>query len=127
MHPVSDSVADLALLIARAAEDRKATDIRVLQVEEVCYLADYFVIVSGFSVAQLRAIAKAVEEQVLLACGRRPARREGAAETGWVLLDYGDVIVHIFLPKQREFYNLEMFWSRATPVPLPEAAIPATS
>jgi ribosome-associated protein len=103
----------LAETIARAADDRKGADIVMLQVSQVSYLADYFVIVTGFSKVQVRAICQSIEEKVAVEWQRRPVRVEGEAEGTWVLLDYGNVIVHILLPKEREFYNLEAFWGHA--------------
>lgn len=104
---------NLALTIASAADDRKGADIVLLQVAQVSYLADYFVIVTGFSKVQVRAICQSIEERVAIEWQRRPLRVEGKAEGTWVLLDYGDVIVHILLPQEREFYNLEAFWGHA--------------
>ena len=106
--------------IILAAEDRKAADIVILKVGDVSYLADYFVIATGFSRIQVRAIAEAIEEKVVLTCNKSPLRTEGKAEGNWTLLDYGDVIVHIFLPQEREFYNLEAFWGHAERIPLPQ-------
>lgn len=103
----------LAVTAAQAADDRKAGDIALLKVADVSYLADYFVIASGFSRVQLRAIAEAIQEQVQKTLDRRPVRSEGLKDGSWVLLDYGDVIVHILLPSEREFYNLEAFWGHA--------------
>lgn len=103
----------IAETIARAADDRKGADILLLQVAQVSYLADYFVIITGFSKVQVRAISQSIEEKVALEWQRRPVRVEGEAEGSWVLMDYGDVIVHILLPKEREFYNLEAFWGHA--------------
>jgi ribosome-associated protein len=104
---------ELALTIARSADDRKGWDIVILKVGEVSYLADYFVIVTGFSRAQVRAISLAIEEKVEKEWQRKPVRVEGVAESSWILQDYGDVIVHILLPQEREFYNLEAFWGHA--------------
>ncbi|HEY9607931.1 ribosome silencing factor [Allocoleopsis sp.] len=103
----------LALTIAQAADDRKAGDIAILRVGEVTYLADYFVIVTGYSKAQVRAISQAIEQKVEMEWQRRPLRTEGVAESSWILQDYGEVIVHILLPQEREFYNLEAFWGHA--------------
>ena len=103
----------LALTIAHAADDRKGADIVLLKLGTVSYLADYFVIVTGFSSAQVRAIAGAIEDTVETELGRLPLRTEGQSEGSWVLMDYGDVIVHIFMPKEREFYGLEAFWGHA--------------
>ncbi|MCS6782217.1 MAG: ribosome silencing factor [Gloeomargarita sp. SKYBB_i_bin120] len=109
----SDPATQLALTIARAAEERKGQDILLLRVAEVSYLADYFVLVTGYSPAQVRAIARSIEEQAAQQCHRRPRHQEGSPEGGWVLQDYGDVIVHIFLPRERAFYDLERFWAHA--------------
>ena len=103
----------LAWTVAEAADDKKAGDIVILQVAEVSYLTDYFVIVTGFSHAQVRAIADSIEGKVEVECQRPPLRVEGRTDAAWVLMDYGDVIVHIFLPTEREYYNLEAFWGHA--------------
>jgi ribosome-associated protein len=112
---------NLAATIAEAASDRKAGEILLLRVAEVSYLADYFVMMTGYSRAQVRAIAEAIEAQVESEWQRRPLRTEGKSEGSWVLQDYGDVIVHIMMPKEREFYNLEAFWVHAERISLPES------
>nr|WP_242017725.1 MULTISPECIES: ribosome silencing factor [unclassified Trichocoleus] len=101
------------MTVATAADDRKASDIVLLNVAEVSYLADYFAIATGFSRVQVRAIAQSIEEKVETQCQRLPLRVEGKAEGSWIVMDYGDVIVHILLPPEREFYNLEAFWGHA--------------
>lgn len=114
--PVADTSTEsgqLAVTIAEAASDRKAGDMVLLKVADVSYLADYFVMTTGFSRVQVRAIADAVLDKVEKDLNRRPLRIEGKAEGSWVLLDYGDVIVHVMMPKEREFYNLEAFWGHA--------------
>jgi ribosome-associated protein len=111
--PAEDDTLTLAQTIARAADERKGADIIILQVGEVSPLADYFVIVTGFSKVQVRAIARSIEEKVEQDLGRLPRRTEGQSEGSWVLQDYGDVIVHILMPREREFYNLEAFWGHA--------------
>ena len=113
---------DLARTIAQAADDRKAKDIVILKVTDVSYLADYFVIVSGLSMPQLRAIANTIEQQVEDAHGRTPLRTEGETDGNWLLIDYGDVIAHIFMPEEREFYGLEAFWGHAERVPFDPSA-----
>ncbi|GAX35008.1 ribosome silencing factor [Nodularia sp. NIES-3585] len=112
---VSDN---LALTVAEAALDRKADDILVLKVTDVSYLADYFVIMTGYSRVQVRAIAESVEAKVQTDWQRRPLQTEGKADSSWVLLDYGEVIVHIMMPTEREFYNLEAFWVHAERISL---------
>lgn len=110
---------EIALSAASAASDRKAGDIVMLKVSEVSYLADYFVLATGYSRVQVRAIAQAVEDQVEEKFLRRPIRTEGKADGTWVLQDYGDVMVHIMMAKEREFYNLEAFWGHAEKIELP--------
>lgn len=110
----------LVQAIVLAADDRKAAEIVVLKVSDVSYLADYFIIATGFSRIQVRAIAEAIEKKVAEACHQYPQRIEGKAEANWTILDYGDVIVHLFLPQEREFYNLEAFWGHAERLELPE-------
>ncbi len=85
----------------------------MLRVSEVCYLADYFVIVTGFSNVQVRAISQAIADQVEEEWQRLPLRTEGQSDASWVVMDYGDAIVHILKPQEREFYNLEAFWGHA--------------
>ena len=111
---------ELALLSAAAAADRKAADLVVLRIAEVSFLADYFVLVTGYSKAQVRAISQSIEDKVEEQLNRLPIRSEGQAEGSWVLKDYGDVIVHIMMPKEREYYNLEAFWGHAQRVDLPD-------
>ncbi|NES83618.1 MAG: ribosome silencing factor [Moorea sp. SIO2B7] len=103
----------LAWTIAEAADDRKAGDLVLLRVAEVSYITDYFIIATGFSTTQVRAIADSVEEKVKKTWQRHPLRVEGKAKATWILQDYGEVIVHILLPQEREFYNLEAFWGHA--------------
>ncbi|MEC4983376.1 MAG: ribosome silencing factor [Oscillatoria sp. PMC 1068.18] len=108
-----DTSKNLAMTIAAAADDRKAGDIIILGVEEVSYIADYFTLVTGYSKAQVRAISDSIQAKVEQGWQRRPLRIEGKTEGSWVLLDYGEVIVHIMLPQEREYYNLEAFWGHA--------------
>ncbi|MBK1987492.1 ribosome silencing factor [Sphaerospermopsis aphanizomenoides BCCUSP55] len=119
---VTDDVSGkLAITIAEAGSERKAGEILLLRVANVSYLSDYFVMMTGYSRVQVRAIAAAIEEKVESDWQRRPLRTEGKAEGSWVLQDYGDVIVHIMMPKEREFYNLEAFWVHAERIPLPNS------
>jgi len=110
----------LAETIAEAASDRKAGDIVLLRVAEVSYLADYFVMMTGYSRVQVRAIADAIEEKVETELQRNPLRTAGKAEGSWVLHDYGEVIVHVMMPKEREFYNLEAFWGHGERIEYPK-------
>lgn len=99
--------------IAEAADDRKAEDIVILKVDQVSYLADFFVIATGFSRTQVRAIADSIEDKLQKEYDRLPLRLEGQSEGTWILQDYGEVIVHVFSPQEREFYKLEAFWGHA--------------
>lgn len=103
----------LALKIASTADAKKAQDIVLLKVDEVSYLADYFVIITGFSRTQLNAIAEAIDDQLETEFNLLPVRVSGKREGNWIVQDYGDVIAHIFLPEEREFYDLEAFWGHA--------------
>jgi ribosome-associated protein len=104
---------ELAKIIAEVAADKKASDITVLDIRELSVLADYFVICTGANARQIQAIADAVEDK--LSSLKAPTRGfEGGANTGWMLLDAGDVIVHIFGPMERDFYRLERLWSGAS-------------
>jgi ribosome-associated protein len=100
----------LALVAAEACDDRKAVDIRLIRVDEVSSLADWFVICSGLTDVQVRAIARSVEDSIEEQGGRLPLRREGQSEGRWVLLDYGELIVHVLTPQERSYYDLESFW-----------------
>jgi ribosome-associated protein len=100
----------LARMAAEACDDRKAVDIRLIRVEEVSSLADWFVICSGLTDVQVRAIARSVEDCLETEVGRLPLRREGQSEGRWVLLDYGELIIHVLTPQERSYYDLEAFW-----------------
>ena len=104
---------ELALQIADAAEDKKAENIVLLKVTDISYLADYFVIITGFSRTQLKAIAESIEEKIEEKYNRVPVRVSGKREGDWIVQDYEDVIVHTFLPEEREYYDLEAFWGHA--------------
>lgn len=95
-----------------AAEAKKARDITVLNINEISTLCDYFIICSGGSTPQVKAIAEHIEEK-LAEQHVIPLRREGIREGDWVLLDYGDIVVHVFKDEEREFYNLERLWGDA--------------
>jgi ribosome-associated protein len=106
---------EVARKIVDAAEDKKAADIVLLDVSELTSMADYFVICSGGSERQLDAIGDNVAEK-LRDEGVRPIGREGGANSHWTLLDFGAVIVHVFAPPERDYYQLERHWSKAKTV-----------
>ncbi len=108
-----DSVSrDFALSIAETISDTPARETLVLDIQPISTVADYFVVTSGENERQLRAIARELLE-TLNATNRRPDRSEGSANAGWILLDYGNVIVHIMDIEQRAFYRLEELWAEA--------------
>jgi ribosome-associated protein len=101
----------------KAAEDKKANNLVVLDLRKAAGFTDYFVICSGTNSRQIRAIADGVME-ALAADGDKPAHVEGYDRSEWVLLDYFDFIVHVFAPETRAFYDLERLWGNAEQVPV---------
>ena len=108
--PASDEAVALAVVAAAAAEDRSASDVVVLEVADVLVLADLFLVVTVSNERQLGAVASSIEE-AMHAQGRKPLRREGVPSSGWVLLDFGDLVCHVLHSEQREFYALERLWA----------------
>lgn len=108
------------MLAASAAASKKAIDPIVLDVAETLVITSYFVIVSGSSDRQVAAIADEIEDVLRVQGGVKPIGREGERERTWVLLDFADVVVHVFQPEEREFYRLEKLWSDAPRLELPE-------
>ena len=101
--------------MVEAAGDKQAADIVLLDVQGVCSFADYFVICSGDSQRQIQALYDEVGH-ALKKEGILPNHHEGTVDSGWLLLDFGNVIVHIFAPFEREYYQLDKLWSQAKPV-----------
>ena len=100
-----------AIVAARAADDKGAQDVVVLDVGPVLAVCEHFVIASGTNTRQVRTIADEVQDQVRLQCNVKPLRTEGVADAQWILLDYGDVVVHVFLDETRRYYDLERLWA----------------
>jgi ribosome-associated protein len=109
----------IALAATEAARDKQATGVVVLDVAELLSITDYFVISSASSDRQIKTVIQAVEERVRRDLDLRPVRREGEGDAGWWLLDYVDVVVHVFSEEQRRYYDLERLWRDA---PRPEWA-----
>ena len=103
---------DVAIAAARAAADKQAADIVVLDVHATIVITDLFVICTAGSQRQIRTVIEAIEEAVRR-LGERPARREGEHDAGWWLLDYIDVVVHVFGEEERAYYDLERLWRDA--------------
>lgn len=97
--------------IVKALDEKKAEEIKVIKISELTVMADYFIIANGTSNTHVRALAEEAEDAVSKA-GVQARNIEGRA-TGWILLDYDDVVVHIFTPRDREYYNLERLWQDA--------------
>ena len=103
---------DLAEAAATLALDRKAADVVILDLREISSVTDYFVLCTGRSDVHVRAIVERIEAG-LAETGERPLAREGVAHGSWALLDYGDVVAHVFQPETRAFYDLERLWGQA--------------
>ena len=101
----------LVKLAAGACDDIKAGDIKLLKVDEVSTIADWILITEGLSDVQVRAIINNVEKTLREEADLLPLRKEGINEAKWALLDYGDLIINVFQPNERKFYDLESFWS----------------
>ncbi len=115
MEAVSLEALELAHKAVEAASDKLATDVVMLDVRGICSFADYFVICSGESSRQVRTIYEEVEH-IMKNEGVLPHHHEGKLDSGWLVIDYADVIVHIFNTTERDFYQLDELWSRATQV-----------
>jgi ribosome-associated protein len=102
---------------ARAALDRKAIDLVLLDVQTLSNVTDYFLVCSGRSTTHLASITEAIRAD-LKEEGIRPLHAEGSTESGWVLLDYGDVLMHVFLEDTRAYYALERLWGDAPSIPV---------
>ena len=112
-EPESTTSTERARIAAHAADDKKGEDIVVLDVAEIMGIVDAFVITHASNTRLVRAIVDEVKEQLLVLAGVKPRSIEGLDDMSWVLLDYGDLIVHVFLAETREFYGLERLWTDA--------------
>ncbi|NLJ41847.1 MAG: ribosome silencing factor [Clostridiales bacterium] len=104
-----------ALKIARILQDKKALDVLVLDISSLTAIADYFIIASGRSESQVRALYEEVEEK-MKEQGLEVKRRDGQQGNRWIAMDYGDVIIHLFHHEEREFYSLERLWAGGVPL-----------
>jgi len=117
------SIADLVAAAAAAADSKGGEDIVALDVSQPLPLVDAFLLVSGTSERNVAAIADAVEER-MLELGYKRLRREGRTESRWVLLDFGDLVVHVFHEEERIYYGLERLWKDCPVIPIPAADVP---
>jgi ribosome-associated protein len=120
---------DRALVAVDAAAAKKGEDIAVLEVGEIISIIDYFVLVSASNTRQVRTIVEEVEHAMRANDGSRPIGVEGLADATWVLLDYADIVVHVFLEATRAYYDLDRLWADAPRVPIAAepAAVPQVS
>ncbi|HEX2054114.1 MAG TPA: ribosome silencing factor [Actinomycetota bacterium] len=114
--PIPKESRSKALIAAEAASAKKAGDILILEVEPLIGITDYFIICSGNTERQVKTITDEVMKK-MLERGFKPYRREGEKEARWVLLDYLDIVVHVFHVEEREFYGIERLWRDAATVP----------
>jgi len=106
---------EIARLATEAVSEKQARDIAMLDVRGLCSFADYFVICSGETKRHIEAIWQGVDE-ALRHRGIKPHHNEGSSDSGWMLADFGSVIVHIFAPPERDYYQLDRFWDKAIPM-----------
>jgi len=117
--PAPEPLDERVVTALHAAADKKAHDLIVLDLRAVASFTDYFLLASGTNARQVQAVADEVVERVRREHRSKPARVEGYSTAEWVLLDYGDFIVHVFEEKARRFFDLERLWRDAARVPLP--------
>ncbi len=98
-------------LAAKSADELKAINIKLIQIEKVSSIADWIMISEGLSSVQVRSIIKSIEDNLAKEANILPLRKEGIQEGKWALLDYGEIIINVFQPKERKYYELESFWN----------------
>ena len=123
METPSKTSRECALIAARAADERKATDIVVVKVGDVVDVTDYFVIVTAANTPHVEAVLDSIEEKVRIEAHVKPISREETRDRSWELLDYGNFVVNVFQPEAREYYRLETLWRDAPLIDLAEAGI----
>ena len=109
----------LVLMAARACDEKKAKEIKVININKVSYISEWILIAEGLSDVQVRSITNSVEMELKENANIDPIRKEGINEAKWALLDYGDLIINIFQPEIRKFYDLESFWSNGENLKFP--------
>ena len=121
-----EAIETLVRIAADAAAEKKATDVMALDVRETLVVTDFFLIATGANDRQVHAIADSIEG-ILRDHGAKPIGREGERELKWVLLDYGDFVVHVFQPQERDFYRLERLWGDSARLALPASVANITA
>jgi ribosome-associated protein len=115
--PAEESAVRRALVAAEAIADKKGADLAVLRVGDILAITDVFVMASASNTRQVKTIVEEVERAIAEHDGSRPRSVEGLGDASWVLLDYGDVVVHVFLAETRAFYDLDRLWADAPSIP----------
>lgn len=118
MHTISTEMANIAV---EALKDKKARDIRLLDISEITTLADYFIIATGTSTTHVQSLADEIEEK-LDKSGYKLHHKEGFRSGRWILVDYGNIVIHVFHDEERKFYNLERIWVDAKSIPVDSEA-----
>ncbi len=106
-------------MAAQACNEKKAKDIKLIKIDKVSFISEWILIAEGLSDVQVRSITKSVEGELREKAQIEPLRKEGVSEAKWALLDYGDLIINIFQPEIRKFYDLESFWSNGDNLTFP--------
>ena len=109
----------LVYIAAKACDDKKAKEIKLINIDKVSYISEWILIAEGLSDVQVRSITNSVELELREQANIEPIRKEGINEAKWALLDYGDLIVNIFQPEIRKFYDLESFWGNGDNMQFP--------
>ncbi|MDC3077868.1 ribosome silencing factor [Prochlorococcus sp. AH-716-O05] len=109
----------LVLIAAKACDEKKAQEIKLINIDKVSYISEWILIAEGLSDVQVRSITNSVEAELREKANIEPIRKEGVSEAKWALLDYGDLIVNIFQPEIRKFYDLESFWNNGDDLNFP--------
>ena len=110
---------NLVIIAAKACEEKKAKHIKLININKVSYISEWILIAEGLSDVQVRSISNSVENELREKANIDPLRKEGINEAKWALLDYGDLIVNIFQPEIRKFYDLESFWNNGENLDFP--------
>ena len=106
-------------MAAKACDEKKAKDIKLIKIDKVSFISEWILIAEGLSDVQVRSITNSVEGELREKAKIEPLRKEGISEAKWALLDYGDLIINIFQPEIRKFYDLENFWSNGKKLDYP--------
>ena len=109
----------LVLIAAKACDEKKAKDIKLINIDKVSFISEWILIAEGLSDVQVRSITNSVEGELREKGNVEPIRKEGVNEAKWALLDYGHLIVNVFQPEIRKFYDLESFWSNGDNLEFP--------